>query len=80
MFPRPIRDKCPYAANPDLTGCDCDCRLPPPSGFWRRLLWLFDPLAHVCDSGPLWCGDGRLPCARFTKYKRSQPERTGDVA
>ena len=58
---------CPFARHHDMTGCDCDCTIPPPSGFWKRLKWLFNPLSHVCVSGT--CGEGLLPCERFNEYR-----------
>jgi len=73
-------DECPFATGPDMTGCDCSCMLPPPKGFWRWVKWLLDPMSHVCVSGPGGCGNGKLPCGRFTEYKRRQTGRTGDVA
>ena len=59
-----IARECHWAKDPDVTGCDCTCTLPPPRGFWRRLAWRLTPMSRVCNTGHGGCGDGRLPCRR----------------
>jgi hypothetical protein len=61
--------RCPFAVNPDMTGCDCDCKVPRPRGFWAALRWWLVPT--WCISGPGWCGDGSLPCPRFEEWRHS---------
>ena len=61
-------DQCPFARTPDMTGCDCDCMLPRPKGFWASLKWWFSP--RWCTSGSIGQGDGSLPCARFDEWRR----------
>lgn len=53
-----------------MTGCDCDCTLPRPKGFWATLVWALTPA--WCTSGPNGQGDGRLPCPKYDKWRRKQ--------
>lgn len=61
-------DKCPFARNPDMTGCDCSCKVPRPRGFWPTVRWLFS--APWCTTGPGGSGTGRLPCGRFDEWRK----------
>ena len=60
---------CPLALRPDATGCDRDCGLPEPEGFWA---WLWYKLAgwSRCTSGIDGCGDGSLPCERLDRFMK----------
>lgn len=60
---------CPLATRPDATGCDCDCGLPRPRGFWARLLYTLSGCTR-CASGLGGCGNGSLPCARYDEHIR----------
>lgn len=51
-----------------LTGCDCDCTIPRPKGFWASLRWFFG--RPWCITGPGGMGDGRLPCPRYDEWLR----------
>lgn len=62
-------DQCPFATSPGMTGCDCNCKVPRPKGFWASLRWWFSP--PWCTSGRGGCGNGRLPCPRFEKWRKS---------
>jgi hypothetical protein len=62
-------DQCPFAERPDMTGCDCNCRVPRPRGFWAALKWWFSPV--WCTSGRGGCGNGRLPCPRFEEWRKA---------
>lgn len=63
--------RCPFAENPDMTGCDCDCALVRPggSGFWAAVRRLFTP--YACITGPGGSGTGQLPCRRFSEWRKS---------
>jgi len=71
-------DRCPFAVNPDMTGCDCDCALvrPKGNGFWSKLRRLFTPM--MCITGPGGSGTGRLPCPRFSEWKRHSRGEVGN--
>lgn len=59
--------ECPFARNPDMTGCDRGCTLPRPKGFWATVKWLFS--SRWCTSGPGGCGNGSLPCDRYDEWR-----------
>lgn len=60
---------CPLATRPDATGCDRDCGIPKPRGFWAGLLYTLCGLTR-CTSGLGGCGDGSLPCDRYDEHIR----------
>ena len=62
---------CPFATDPDATGCDCECELVNvPEGFLARLLWFVMGNSLECISGKGGCGDGSLPCERYDKWRK----------
>lgn len=65
-------DKCPFARNPDLCGCDCTCTIPRPKGVWNWIKGLFGPSWRWSGMGG--CGDGSLPCHRYDKWMREHEE------
>lgn len=61
-------DRCPFAKKPDVTFCDCDCKIPRPKGFWASLRWFFSP--PWCTTGAGGAGTGRLPCPKYDEWRR----------
>lgn len=66
-------EKCPFASRPDATGCDCDCNLPRPRGFWASLFWWLSP--SWCTSGSIGQGSGYLPCPMYDRWLKKNGQK-----